>query len=337
MVLDQNGRVLSGNAAAQNLFEMGQARLHRFRLGELLQLTNDLEADFPRICAQGLSVTERNVAIRIPVAERAEVDLTVSSFTPPDEDEGFLLAEIDGPSRAPRTHMDGHLKVQNQISGAILRGLGHEIKNPLGGIRGAAQLLERELEKPALTEYTQIIIAEADRLRNLVDRMLGPTSETRKKSINIHDPLEHVRQVVEAESGHQFKIVRDYDPSLPMISADRDQLIQALLNIVRNAVQSTTGADGAVLLRTRAQRKFTIGSTLHRVVIRAEVIDNGSGVDPEIAESIFVPLVSGRADGNGLGLPIAQTLVQRQGGLIDFDSEPGRTVFKIWLPVEELQ
>jgi two-component system nitrogen regulation sensor histidine kinase GlnL len=165
--------------------------------------------------------------------------------------------------------------------------------------------------------------------------MLGPRGESNKRHLNIHDVLEHVRQVVAAERGGAVEIVRDYDPSLPEIIADRDQLVQAFLNLVRNAVQAIEGQGGTVTLRTRVQRKFTIGTTLHKLVIRTQIIDNGPGVDPTLAASIFFPLVSGRADGSGLGLPIAQSLVHRQGGLIGFESEPGHTEFSVWLPVGE--
>jgi two-component system nitrogen regulation sensor histidine kinase GlnL len=214
-----------------------------------------------------------------------------------------------------------------------MRGLAHEVKNPLGGIRGAAQLLERELGEAHQREYTQIIIGEADRLRKLVDRMLGPRGQQTLSLFNVHEVLEHVRQVVEIEAGQAVTIHRDYDPSLPDLEADRDQLIQALLNVVRNAAQAASGRGGNVTLRTRAQRKFTIGPVMRRLVIRIDIIDDGPGVDPALADSIFFPMVSGRAEGSGLGLPIAQSLVNRQGGLIDFTSTPGNTVFTIWLPL----
>ena len=204
---------------------------------------------------------------------------------------------------------------------------------PAGGIRGAAQLLERELTEPQHREYTQIIIGEADRLRKLVDRMLGPRGQLHPADFNVHEVLEHVRQVVEIEAGRGVTIHRDYDPSLPNLHADRDLLVQAFLNLVRNAVQALGEAGGTITLRTRAQRKFTIGSRLHRLVIRVDVCDDGPGVDPSLADSIFFPMVSGRADGSGLGLPIAQSLVNRQGGLIDFTSAPGNTVFTVWLPI----
>ena len=165
--------------------------------------------------------------------------------------------------------------------------------------------------------------------------MLGPRGESHKQALNIHDVLEHVRLVVAAERIGNAVIERDYDPSLPEIHADRDQLVQAFLNLLRNAVQAVGESGGTVTLRTRVQRKFTIGSVLHRLVVRVQIIDTGPGVDPELGSSIFFPLVSGRAEGSGLGLPIAQSLIHRQGGLIGFESEPGRTEFSVWLPLGE--
>jgi two-component system nitrogen regulation sensor histidine kinase GlnL len=243
------------------------------------------------------------------------------------------VLELTSTERHQRIQAEENKLLQNQISTALMRGLAHEVKNPLGGIRGAAQLLERELAEPQQREYTQIIIGEVDRLRKLVDRMLGPRGQQTLSRFNVHEVLEHVRQVVEIEAGRAVTIIRDYDPSLPDLEADSDQLIQALLNVVRNAAQAVCGRGGSVTLRTRAQRKFTIGSVMHRLVIRIDVIDDGPGVDPKLADSIFFPMVSGRAEGSGLGLPIAQSLVNRQGGLIDFTSTPGNTVFTIWLPL----
>ncbi|MGH8597184.1 MAG: nitrogen regulation protein NR(II), partial [Gammaproteobacteria bacterium] len=200
-------------------------------------------------------------------------------------------------------------------------------------IRGAAQLLERELGDARQREYTQIIIGEADRLRKMVDRMLGPGGQTHFVPCNIHEILEHVRQVVEIEASPRISVHRDYDPSLPILRADRDLLVQAFLNLLRNAVQAVNGNRGHINLRTRAERQHTIGSVLHRLVLRIDVEDDGPGVAAELIDSIFFPMVSGRADGSGLGLPIAQALVQRHGGLIEFTSAAGKTVFTVWLPV----
>jgi two-component system nitrogen regulation sensor histidine kinase GlnL len=218
----------------------------------------------------------------------------------------------------------------------LVRGLAHEIKNPLGGIRGAAQLLERELETERERDYTRIIIEEADRLRNLVDRMLGPSQLPRLSSTNMHQVLERVVQLVEAEAPGRIEIVRDYDPSLPNVEADLEQLIQAMLNIVRNAQQALENTPNPrICLRTRIIRQFTIGNVRHRMVARIDVSDNGPGVPPELSERIYYPMISGRADGSGLGLSITQSIVNQHHGLIECDSRPGATTFSVYLPLEQ--
>jgi two-component system nitrogen regulation sensor histidine kinase GlnL len=244
-----------------------------------------------------------------------------------------MVIELNSVERHHRIQTEEALLMQTQASAAVMRGLAHEVKNPLGGIRGAAQLLERELEDQRQAEYTQIIIGEVDRLRNLVDRMLGPPGEPCAAPVNIHDVLEHVTHIVDAESAGSSVIRRDYDPSIPELFADRDQLIQAFLNIVRNAMQALHAVGGTIELKTRIQRNLTIGPKMHSLVARVDVIDSGPGVNPEIADSIFYPMVSGRAEGSGLGLPLAQSLLNRQGGLVEFASEPGHTVFTVWLPI----
>jgi two-component system nitrogen regulation sensor histidine kinase GlnL len=215
----------------------------------------------------------------------------------------------------------------------MVRQLAHEIKNPLGGLRGAAQLLERELPSEELREYTRVIISEADRLRSLVDSLLGPVRAPRKEAANIHELLDRVFHLVRGEAPAGIEIVRDYDPSLPAVSADRDQLVQAMLNLARNAVQ-VMGLRGQLTLRTRALTHATIGERRLRVAAAVQFEDNGPGVPPELRDTIFYPLVTSRPGGTGLGLAVAQDLVTRHGGIIEFDSRPGRTVFTLLLPIE---
>jgi two-component system nitrogen regulation sensor histidine kinase GlnL len=243
------------------------------------------------------------------------------------------LVELLQVDRHLRIAREENLIAQQSTARALVRGLAHEIKNPLGGLRGAAQLLERELPDESLTEYTRIIIDEADRLQLLVDRMLGPNSLPNKRELNVHEVLERVRALVQGELPAAIRIQRDYDPSIPPLQADRDLLIQAVLNIVRNAVQAL-GESGVITLRTRTQRQFTIGSRRHRLVARLEIVDNGPGIPPELIEQIFYPMVTGRSDGTGLGLSIAQSLVNQHGGLIECASRPGETVFTLLLPLE---
>jgi two-component system nitrogen regulation sensor histidine kinase GlnL len=239
-----------------------------------------------------------------------------------------LLAELRPIEEQLRHAREERLVFEQQSNRELIRNLAHEIKNPLGGLRGSAQLLERELERPELREYTQVIIKEADRLQTLMDRMLTPHRAPQLEPLGVHEVLERVRSLVRAEFG--VEIVRDYDPSLPEIAGDREQLIQAVLNIARNAAQA--GAK-KVTFRTRALRNITILKQRHRLALELQVIDDGPGVPEEIQDRIFNPLVSGREGGTGLGLSLAQTFVHYHHGVIEFESRPGRTIFRILLPL----
>ncbi|GAA0749021.1 nitrogen regulation protein NR(II) [Ideonella azotifigens] len=227
---------------------------------------------------------------------------------------------------------------QAQVTKELIRNLAHEIKNPLGGIRGAAQLLAMDLPSPELIEYTQVIIHEADRLQLLVDRLLAPHRKPHVVTdVNIHEVCERVRSLVLAEHSRGLEVVRDYDASIPEFRGDREQLIQALLNIVHNASQALAeridAGDAQIVLRTRIARQVTIGKQRNRLALELHIQDNGPGVPESLRERIFFPLVSGREGGSGLGLTLAQTFVQQHQGMIECDSEPGRTVFKIVIPL----
>ena len=222
---------------------------------------------------------------------------------------------------------------QQQNTRSLLRGLAHEIKNPLGGIRGAAQLLGQELEDKSLSEYTDIIIRESDRLRHLIDRMLGPANQLELKSLNIHAVLEHVRKIVSVEAASGITMNIDYDPSIPELISDNDRLVQIFLNIAGNAIQAV-GADGTVTFKTRVMSNLTLGAARHKLAVCVEIIDNGKGISDELKDQIFYPLVTGRDDGTGLGLSIAQTTVNQLGGLIECRSEPQKTVFSVYLPMQ---
>jgi two-component system nitrogen regulation sensor histidine kinase GlnL len=239
-----------------------------------------------------------------------------------------LIVELRPIEQQLRMAREERLASEQQANRELIRNLAHEIKNPLGGLRGSAQLLERELEKPELREYTQVIIQEADRLQALMDRMLTPHRAPRIEAVGIHEVLERVRSLVRAEFG--IDVQRDYDPSLPDMVADREQLIQAVLNIARNAAQA--GARG-IVFRTRSVRQMTILKQRYKLALELQVVDDGPGVPAEIQDRIFNPLVSGREGGTGLGLSLAQTFVQYHQGVIEFESGPGRTIFRILLPL----
>lgn len=244
-----------------------------------------------------------------------------------------LLVELHQVDRQLRITREEQLLSQHHATQALIRGLAHEIKNPLGGLRGAAQLLERELPDPNLREYTRIIIDEADRLQTLMNRMIGPNRMLTRGLVNIHNVLEHVRGLMQAEFPNGPRVSRDYDPSIPDLTADQDHLIQAFLNLARNAC-AAAGIAGFIELRTRVLRQFTIGNQRHRLVLRVEVLDNGPGIPEELKDHIFFPMVSGQKGGTGLGLPIAQELISQHGGLIECESRPGETRFFVYLPLE---
>ena len=244
-----------------------------------------------------------------------------------------LLVELNMVDRLQAISRDENEWQAQATLKEIMKGVAHEVKNPLGGIRGAAQLLAGELANPNLQEYTDIIISEVDRLRTLVDRMLGPKERMESEPTNIHEVTEHVRQLIEAEAKGGLNIERDYDPSLPDFLADAGQLTQAVLNLVRNAWQAC-GDGGAIALRTRVYRQFTVGGNRHKLVCAVQVSDDGPGVPDDLLPRLFLPMVTGNAAGTGLGLSIAQRIANQHGGLIQVQSHPGDTCFTLLLPME---
>lgn len=244
-----------------------------------------------------------------------------------------ILVELQQIDRHLRISKEEQLFTQQNISRMLVKSLAHEVKNPLGGIRGAAQLLELELPNEELKEYTQIIIQESDRLKSLMDKMLGPNKPSKKEPLNIHEVLERVRHLVNIEGNHNIKILTDYDPSIPDLKADKNQLIQAVLNIVQNAVQAMQSG-GKITLKTRIQRNATIGRKRYRLTTKINIIDNGSGISHDLMSQMFYPMITSRAEGSGLGLSIAQSLINQHNGLIECESEPGNTIFSIYLPLE---
>lgn len=332
LLLEPDLRISYINPAAEAVFAVSARHARGMALGDLVAAVPEFESGLHRALAGGYPHTERELRLTVSDARVITVDCTVTPLVEPGHATA-LLVEMLQVDRHLRIAREEHLLARQQATRALIRGLAHEIKNPLGGLRGAAQLLERELPDPALKEYTRIIIEEADRLRNLMDRMLGPNTLPHKRDISIHQVLEHVHNLVRAEAPPGVRLLRDYDPSIPAVPADPEQLIQAVLNVVRNAVQAL-GGEGEIILRTRAQRQITIGHKRHKLVARIDIIDNGPGIPPDMLENIFYPMITGRPEGAGLGLSIAQSLVNRHGGLIECASCPGRTVFTLLLPLE---
>jgi two-component system nitrogen regulation sensor histidine kinase GlnL len=294
---------------------------------EVVSPSTELVALCKRALATGLTFGLRELAVRA-----GDREVILDCHASPLERERFLLLELLDTERDRKMRREAALIAQQQLSRRIIRQLAHEVKNPLGGLRGAAQLLERQLPEPELKAYTRVIIEEADRLAALVDGILRAGGAPRMEEVNLHRITEHVAQLIEAEKPAGVELVRDYDPSLPPINVDRNQMIQAFLNLARNALQAL-GDTGRLIFRTRALPNFVLGGEQHRLVLSAEIEDNGPGIPDELKDTIFYPLVTGRPTGTGLGLTIAQDLVSRNGGLIEFTSQPGRTVFQLRLPV----
>lgn len=320
------------NPAGEMLFEVSAKKIRGQHLADLLPRSQRLIKILQETLASRHPFTARGVRLTLPGARTITVDCTVTPITDGDRSDE-LLVELTQVDRLMRLARDENLLDRQAANRAVMRGLAHEIKNPLGGLRGAAQLLERELPDQALKEYTGIIIHEADRLRNLVDRMIGPHQPLKQHPLNIHEVLEHVRKLVLVETPVGLTIETNYDPSLPELVGDADQLTQAVLNIVRNSVQAMEGR-GRIVLRTRIERSFTIGHKRHRLVLRVDIEDDGPGIPAELQEHVFYPMVTGRAEGTGLGLSIAQDISHRHGGLIEFTSRPHQTVFTLYVPLE---
>jgi two-component system nitrogen regulation sensor histidine kinase GlnL len=335
-VLDRNLQVLYLNAAAQTLLGLSPNQTIGRRLPDVVRVADSLLPLFDRVRQGGEAVVQRELAWPAPGGIDRILDCAVTE-TALGGEPGMLLLELEDITQHRRLTRENALLAQLGGSRLMVRQLAHEIKNPLGGLRGAAQLLERELLDPGLREYTRVIISEADRLTNLLDSMLGPGRPPAKQSINVHELLERVYHLLRSEAPEGVTVDRDYDPSLPALTLDPNHIIQAMLNLGRNAVQAlSTGRvpQPRLTLRTRVAGNVGIGGHRHRLVASIQFEDNGPGVPAEIRDTIFYPLVSGRSDGSGLGLGIAQDLVSRHGGLIEFDSAPGRTIFVIYLPMD---
>jgi len=333
MLLDPQLNVSYANPAAEVLLAISVRHIIGQPAQLVLRSQNEaLYNHVLRVRDLDQPLIEREVILQLPESRVVTVDCTVVPLSDLDGEPGMLI-EMQQVDRHLRITREEQLISQQEATRDVVRGLAHEIKNPLGGLRGAAQLLEAELHSPELKEYTQVIIEEADRLQTLVNRMLGPNRMPAYSRVCIHQVLERIRTLVKAEVGDRVTLIRDYDPSIPELIGDMDQLIQALLNIVRNAVRAV-GDGGEVVMRTRVQRQFTLGNRRHRLVMQLDIIDNGPGIPDEIREKIFYPMVTSGTGGMGLGLSIAQSLINQHKGLIECQSRPGETVFTVYLPVE---
>lgn len=343
LLLDEHGFVTHANSSAEELFGLSRKQLIGLDGRALFQADEALAPRFLDAVNGKFGVLRQDLAVRcLGVGATVPASLTI---VPLDHQPWTALLEIralDQHLLLDRTQKLGkELKVQRES----LRNLAHEVKNPLGGLRGAAQLLESELDSDSLREYTRVIIAEADRLSALIDRLIAPQGETLQKShFNIHEVCERVYKLVHAEFGFQVNISRDYDASVPELDGDFSRLVQALLNIARNAAQALIeqrgqapgqiALPGKLVLRTRIGRQLMLATQPIRMGVVVSVIDDGPGVPLDLHDKIFHPLVTGRANGTGLGLSLAQEFAQQHGGVVEFDSHPGRTEFRLILPLE---
>ena len=333
MLFDKNLQLLFINGSGEDLLFVSYPRVLGMTPKQIWPHSSFFYEAIKRSLNLGSTCIERNVDLSLNNGQTINVDCMITPVMVDDVAEEIVVELVDAKVFLRVLQEESQQTVQEAAKVSV-QGMAHEIKNPLGGIRGAAQLLSNELEDKELLEYTGIIINECDRLRNFVDRMLATTNLPVKSETNIHEILEYVVSVVRAENSHKLHIKKDYDPSIPNIIVDREHIIQAILNLLRNAVEEI-GSDGEITLITRIQRQITIQHKLHRHIIVVDIIDNGRGIPPEIESGAFYPLVTGRAEGTGLGLPIAQQLIQSHGGLINYERKENTTCFSILLPLEQ--
>lgn len=343
LLIDSNLNIFYLNSACEALFDISLLRASGQPVLNLLHAPDDTfnthEALLNTI-KTGQPYTRREAVINVNFKD-LHVDYTVSQLNAGKSYHPLLLIELNPIDRMLKISKEENLVQQHQVARQLVRGVAHEIKNPLAGIRGATQLLARSLNDKTYAEFTDVIINEVDRLTNLADTMLGSRQLPSYENVNVHEPLERVRSLIANQTKKKIKIIRDYDLSLPDVNADRDQLIQVMLNISVNAIQAITenkafftDQEPELILRTRIQRLVTINGVLNRSTVRVDIEDNGPGIPESILESVFYPLVTGRAKGTGLGLSIAQNIMHQHNGMIECQSVPGKTIFSLYLPWE---
>jgi two-component system nitrogen regulation sensor histidine kinase GlnL len=331
ILIDNESTIERVNIAAETLFCQSRRKLLGESFTDLIpqQIVVKCVADCLRYNAQ---YTLREIELKV-LDQESLVDMTLSCVTNAKGVESSVLVEINSINRISRFMKEKNQLERQQSFRLMMRGLAHEIKNPLGGIRGAAQLLDRELSEPSQQELTDILIKEADRLTRLVDRVMGSREQLKPEYVNIHEVLEHVVHLVNVKSEGSLRINRFYDPALPEIKVDKEQMIQAVLNVVGNAIEAQEGsAKSSIGLVTQFERFVTINRDMHRQLMKISIWDDGPGVPEEMREIIFDPLITGRPSGSGLGLSITQEIVQRHNGVVQLEEFDGKTCFAIYLP-----
>lgn len=331
LLLDDRMRVVFTNPAAENLLQESSAHMQGRCLTDILLNGSDLLNTISDAVTTNQLYTRRKMLLVLPGKDNVTADITVTPITEADQ----ILVEFIPMDRYLRIDRDAAIQEHHDVTRQMVRGLAHEIKNPLGGIKGSAQLLAKELPDAGLEEFTDIIIEETDRLTALVDRMLGPNTLPQMRSTNIHEVMEKIARLIEIEADQSLTVVRDYDPSLPEVSIDPELMLQALLNVARNAMQCLEGTPHPTLtLTTRIERQFTINGKLHTVVLRVDINDNGPGIHEDIQEHLFFPMITRRPGGTGMGLTFAQSIISQHGGMIEFSSQPRDTTFRTYIPLE---
>jgi two-component system nitrogen regulation sensor histidine kinase GlnL len=332
LCLDAGRQITYVNAAAEVLFASSAASLVGRHFASLL---SQLEPSsiLGKLGLDTTAFTEHEAVITLANGKSIIANYSIYPLDSQLQD-GEIVVEIRPLERQAQFAQDELKQLQQLATQQLARGLAHEINNPLGGIRGAAQLLQRALDRPEWAEYTEVIISEVDRLQSLTSNMLGPGSQVRKKPISILEVLEHIRRIIIAAEPGRIVIKRDYDPSIPDLMADRDMLIQAFLNIVRNAVQAIDD-EGEIIFKTRVEFRYTIGQVTHPLVLRVDISDSGHGIPKHLGETIFLPMITDKPEGSGLGLPIAQEIISRHGGTIHLHSSSAGTTFSTILPLEK--
>lgn len=328
------------NPAAEDLLQASARRLLGHSHKNVFPFNRECPDILSDVLHENRAITEREIRLKLITGNVITIDFSATPVNHSRQDVSEIIVEITRVDRLLRLAREDNLLEQYEATRQILRGIAHEIKNPLGGLRGAAQLLDMEVDDEALKEYIQIIIREADRLSGMVDRMAGPNKPLDLRPINIHVCLEHVRKLISAEFPDMINISTHYDPSLPDIMGDQDALTQVLLNISRNAVQAmldapqaSSGEPNQLIFSTRPVRRFTIGNIMHRQVLQLDIEDNGPGIPEHLQATVFYPLITGKPEGTGLGLSIVQNIINQHHGLVEFTSQPGKTVFSIFLPL----
>lgn len=330
VALDNDLNIIHINAAAENLFSQSRTRVLGNSYTSLFK-DKIIQQHLEFVIQNNEPQTLKECRLQGKYYQGITVDCIASPLSKQGKLQGVVL-ELERIDHQIRISREEQLLAQQEASQILVRGLAHEIKNPLGGLRGAAQLLEAELDNIELKEYTDIIISEADRLQSLVDRMLDTRKQTENEEVNIHEVLERVRKLVRSDLPDNVDLLFDYDPSIPNIYANQDSLIQIVFNIVGNAIKAI-GDSGKIIFKTRIIRNYTINQKQHRLTLCLEIIDNGKEVPKDIRDKLFYPMISGSAQGTGLGLSIAQTLANQHGGVIEFESDPAETRFILFLPI----